>query len=135
MTNFEAVVKNNPQFVKEVIASYVSLGELKRSLTGELKHKNFYTRRKDGYEMDFLNAEYIKPVLDDIEKKYLSDIIRPFRHNVKNIRKAVCSGKYFIEINMKEACDRVWLPYFAKNSEMYSGMKENKSYSLDELGL
>lgn len=135
MTNFEAVVKNNPQFVKEVIASCVSLRELKRSLTGELKHKNFYTRRKDGYEMDFLNAEYVTPVLDDVEKKYLSDIIRPFRHNVKNIRKAVCSGKYFIEINMKEACDRVCLPYFGMNSKMYKDMKPGKSYTLDELGL
>lgn len=135
MTNFEAIIKNNPGYVKEVIAGSVSLGELKRSLTGELKHKNFYTRRRNGHEMDFLNAEYVRPTLDSIEKKYLSDVIRPFKHNVKSIRKSCCSGQYFIEINMVHNYDCVCLPYFSTKSGMYKGMELNKLYTLEELGL
>ena len=134
MTNFEAIVKYNPNYVKEVIACTTSLDELKRGLTGELKHDEFYSAR-DKREMDFLNADYIHPVLNNIEKKYLSDVIRPFKHNVKSIKKSCCSGQYFIEINMVQANDRVLLPYFNTESEMYKGMKERVNYTLKELGL
>lgn len=134
MTNFEAIVKNNPNYVKEVLACVMSVDEIERVLTGEFKHDNDYSAR-DKREMDFLNAEYIQPVLDDIEKEYLSDIIRPFRDRVKSIRKSYCSGQYFIEINMKHNYDRVCLPYFSTNSDMYKGMKARENYTLKELGL
>lgn len=135
MTNFEVIVNNNPGYIKEVIANTLTLDELKRGLTGELKHDRFYNERKNKREMDFLNAEYVAPILDDIEKKYLSDVIRPFKHNVKSIRKVYCSGRYYIEINMKHNYDRVNLPYFSINSEMYKGMKARVNYTLNELGL
>lgn len=134
MTNFEAIVKNNPNYVKEVLACVMSVDEIERVLTGELKHDNDYSAR-DKREMDFLNANYVYPVLDSIEKEYLSDVIRPFRNNVKSIKKSICSGQYFIEINMEDFHDRVTLPYFSTNSEMYKGMKERVNYTLKELGL
>lgn len=134
MTNFEAIVKNNPNYVKEVLACVMSVDEIERVLTGELKHDNDYSAR-DKREMDFLNANYVQPVLDSIEKEYLSDVIRPFRNNVKSIRKSYCSGQYFIEINMKHNYDRVCLPYFSTNSEMYKGMKARENYTLKDLGL
>ena len=133
MTNFEVMVKNNQNYVKEVLAGTVTLDELKRGLTGELKHDEFYCAR-DRDEMDFLNAEYVQPVLDSIEKEYLSNVIRPFKHNVENIRKSKCNGKYFIEINVKNY-DHACLPFFSTNSDMYKGMKFNKKYTLKELGL
>lgn len=135
MTNFEAIVKNNPNYVKEVLACVMSVDEIESVLTGELKHDKDYNTCCDKREMDFLNAEYVVPVLDNIEKKYLSDVIKPFKHNVKSIRKSYCSGQYFIEINMKHNYDRVCLPYFSTNSEMYKGMKARENYTLKELGL
>lgn len=135
MTNFEVIMKEHPQFVKECLAHTRGKRVLKAVIEGKQEHDLWYDKKNDKSELDFLNAEHKEDVLDSVEKKYLSDIIRPFRHNVKNIRKAVCSGKYFIEINMKEACDRVCLPYFYKQSRMYKGMKESKPYTLDELGL
>lgn len=134
MTNFEAIVKNNPNYVKEVLACVMSVDEIERALTGELKHDSDYSTR-DKREMNFLNANYVHPVLDAIEKEYLSNVIRPFKHNVKSIRKSICSGQYFIEINMEDFHDRVTLPYFSTNSEMYKGMKERVNYTLKELGL
>lgn len=135
MTNFETIITNKPQFVKEVLAHNVSRDTLKKVVAGDLEFYGHYRAGADRREMDFLNAKYIQPVLDDVEKKYLSDVIRPFRHNVKNIRKAFCHDSYFIEINMKRACDCVCLPYFNANSKMYKDMELNKLYTLDELGL
>lgn len=137
MTNFEVIVKNNPGYLKEVIASLTYLDDLKRATTGKLKHDDWYDAEKDGREMDFLNAEYVAPVLDDIEKKYLSDVIRPFKNRVKDIMKSksTYSEQYYIEIKMLQACDRVLLPYFSTKSGMYKGMELNKRYTLKELGL
>jgi hypothetical protein len=134
MTNFEALVKNNPQYVKELLAGLLTSDILKSALTGKLEHDICYKER-DKREMDFLNAEYVAPVLDDIEKKYLSDVIRPFKNRVKTIRKAKCDGKYFIEINMKQNYDNACLPFFSTKSGMYKGMELNKRYTLNELGL
>jgi hypothetical protein len=135
MTNFEAIVKNNPGYVKEALAANIPLDDLKCATTGELKHDDFYNNVGDKREMDFLNAEYVAPVLDDIEKKYLSDVIRPCKNRVKSIQKSRCSGQYFIEINMMQNFDRVCLPYFSTKSGMYKGMKLNTLYTPKELGL
>lgn len=136
MTNFEVIIKEHPQFVKELLACTTGVYDFKRILAGKLKHDTCYSVTEDKKEMDFLNAEYVQsPVLDDVEKKYLSDVIRPFRHNVKNIRKAFCRDSYFIEINMKRVCDCVCLPFFNANSKMYKDMELNKLYTLEELGL
>lgn len=137
MTNFETIVKNNPQFVKEVLACTTSIYDFKRALTGELKHYECYNITDDKKEMDFLNAECIPLVLDTIEKEYLSNVIRPFKHKVKYIMKSKSSysEQYYIEIKMVLTHDRVLLPYFSAKSEMYKGMELNKRYTLKELGL
>lgn len=135
MTNFEVIVKNNPGYLKEVIASLTYLDDLKRATTGELKHDGWYDKEVDRDEMNFLNAEYVQPVLDNVEKKYLSDVIRPFRNRVKSIRKTKCDSLYYIEINMAYNCDRICLPYFSRDSDMYKGMELNKVYTLNDLGL
>lgn len=135
MTNFEVLVKNNPGYVKEALAANIPLDDLKCATTGELKHDDFYNNVGDKREMDFLNTEYVQPVLDNVEKKYLSDVIRPFKHKVKSIRKTKCDSLYYIEINMMRAYDRVCLPYFSRDSDMYKGMELNKVYTLNDLGL
>ena len=75
-----------------------------------------------------------KEILDEVEKEYLSNVIRPFRDKVESISKQVniVNTDNFIEIELP--AESVCLPYFKKGS-MYNGMKENKRYSLEELGL
>lgn len=86
--------------------------------------------RPTQYETVFERKEEI---LDEAEKRYLSNIIKPFRNKVKFIEKSIDLSKgEFIEIGIKDDID-VMLPYF-KNA-MYKGMETNKQYTLEELGL
>lgn len=73
-----------------------------------------------------------KEILDEAEKKYLSDVIRPFRNKVIFIKKISGEHREFIKIVFKN--EVVPFPYFKKDS-MYKGMEPNKKYSLEELGL
>ena len=87
--------------------------------------------------MNWLLEEYKEPVLDDVEKEYLSAVIKPFRNKVKNIVKISGIGKskeQYIRIVLGEL-DFMNFPNFNKNTGMYKGMEEDKLYSLEELGL
>ena len=79
-----------------------------------------------------------KSVLTDMEKEYLSNIIKPFRDSVVTIAKRNCYGDcaYFIQIKViQNKCpEYINLPYFEKG-RMYKGMEANKDYILEELGL
>ena len=71
-------------------------------------------------------------ILDDVERKYLSAVIRPFRNRMQSIskeRNGSCEWLHFTLSN-----DSVDLPYF-KPCKMYKGMTPGRKYSLDELGL
>lgn len=75
-----------------------------------------------------------KPILDDAEKEYLKNVIKPFKDKISNISKEPSIlGKEFICINFKNE-EFMCFPYFEKNT-MYKGMKANKEYTLKELGL
>lgn len=78
-----------------------------------------------------------KEILDDVEKRYLKGVIRPFRDRVKYIKKFVfptCSS--MIEIGI-ERDNGTWhinlLPFETK--DMYKNMEDNKAYTTEELGL
>lgn len=113
---------------------------LANSVTVWINHKDMYSDK-------FLNQEIeieAKDVLDEIEKKYLKSIIRPFKDRVVSIekRKNINSEGtfYYIGIIVKHiAIDRfseaIYLPYFKPESKMYEGMELNKEYTLKELGL
>lgn len=90
-----------------------------------------------------LNGEYKvvkipKPVLDDVEKKYLSRIIRPWKNEVESIRKfkSIFDGYEFLVIKVKTEVrlNTTTLPYFKKWA-MYKGMELNKEYTIKDLGL
>ena len=92
---------------------------------------------------ELLNGEYKvvkipKPVLDDVEKEYLSYVIKPFRNSVKYFYKFTCAnGDYEAIVAKIEAYgyyDSLNFPKFKKGS-MYTGMELIKEYSLEELGL
>lgn len=104
-----------------------------------------------GFASDWFSANHIllgvligkydikKPILDDIERRYLSNFIKPFRDRVGVITKFNCGDyeKLMIEVkimNSKYKYDGCCLPRF-KNGTMYKGMELNKGYTLEELGL
>ncbi len=83
-----------------------------------------------------LEAEDPILVLDDAERKYLSDVIRPFKDKVAFIKKLCCWGNFdyeYIRIYFR-GDDSMLFPAFKKNT-MYKRMKLNKGYTLKELGL
>lgn len=85
--------------------------------------------------MNWLLEEYKEPILDDIEKEYLSAVIKPFRKRIKSIKKiGYPSNSAFISIAM-DKCEHIFLPVFELNSGMYKRMEINKVYTLKELGL
>ena len=79
-----------------------------------------------------------KPILDNIEKNYLSNIIKPFKDQVIAIAKRSANYGEFIDIMIDEGdigdCGNIYLPYFKPNS-MYKGMKVNREYTLEQLKL
>lgn len=83
----------------------------------------------------WLLEEYKEPILDDAERKYLADVIRPFRDKIDTISKFRTwdDSSQYIYIIMKDNHIST-LPVFPKGT-MYKCMKEEKHYSLKELGL
>lgn len=84
------------------------------------------------YETVFVRKE---EVLDETEKKYLTEVISPFRKRIQFIQKR----KEITEINpylriVFEDNDKLVFPYITDKT-MYKGMEVNKKYTLKELGL
>ena len=75
----------------------------------------------------------IPTILDDAERKYLRGVIEPFKEKVEYISKKTLGNKEFIGIYLINN-DFILFPYF-KKGKMYKGMKVNRKYSLEELGL
>lgn len=72
-------------------------------------------------------------ILDEAEKRYLRGVISPFRDKVIYICKTDNSnGKEYINVDLDH--DALLLPDFKSNT-MYKGMKLEKKYTLEELGL
>lgn len=87
--------------------------------------------------LEWLNQDYKEKILDDVEREYLSSVIKPFRKNVLYIFKQEKGYEHdvcFIDIVLKGS-ERIHLPYFNAESGMYAGMQPFVKYSLEELGL
>ena len=92
---------------------------------------------KEMFSDKFLNQEInitVPDILDDVEKRYLSAVIRPFRKRVDYIMKSSnsCCDKEYIFIRLDD--DFLSLPYFEAGT-MYQGMELERAYTLEELGL
>lgn len=85
--------------------------------------------------LKWLLEEAKEPVLDDVEKEYLSAVIKPFRKMISCIRKSKDprKGKNYIKIEFCDG-DCMFFPNLSNNA-MYKGMEVNKKYSLEELDL
>lgn len=85
---------------------------------------------------NWLEEEYKPNILDDVEKAYLSAVIKPFRKRIEYIEKTdnyYVDGKQFLSIGLVTG-DHCYLPFFKKGT-MYKGMEANECYTLEELGL
>lgn len=86
--------------------------------------------RATEYETVFERKEEI---LDEAEKRYLRDVIRPFRNKVTAISKEKYNYKEeYIQIDLGGTAG--YLPNFKANT-MYKKMEVDKRYTLEELGL
>lgn len=82
------------------------------------------------YETMFERKEEI---LDEVEKKYLADVVRPFKDKIESICKLMGFGKEFISIHLKNG-ESINFPYFKKGT-MYKEMQTGKRYTLEKLEL
>lgn len=103
-----------------------------KDVDGEEEYDIVKVERPVKYETIFERKEEI---LDEVEKRYLTEVIRPFRKRIQFIQKR----KEITEINpyIRIVCednDNLFFPYITDNS-MYKGMEVNKKYTLKELGL
>jgi hypothetical protein len=89
--------------------------------------------------VEWLFEDSEKQVLDEKERKYLSEVIRPFRKKIIYISKVIHHGTYrqYISIATKGKdgfIECLNFPGFEYDT-MYKGMKINRPYTLQELGL
>lgn len=78
-------------------------------------------------------CEIEKPILDKVEKRYLENLLRPFKDRVVYVKKKNISNQQYLHIQF-EGYECIELPKFEENT-MYVGMEPEKEYSLKELGL
>ena len=108
--------------------------------------EDFIKQFLDEYKEEFKNYDVNfsvtpKPqILDEVEKCYLSNIIRPFRNRVLSIAKIeTLNHEYqYIRITIDNEVGKkvhyIELPLFKSNT-MYKVMQANIEYTLEELGL
>ena len=77
-----------------------------------------------------------KPILDEVEKRYLSNVIKPFRNKIEYIAKYNDDREY-ISITYKDLNGGTFSMAFPSYDDgtMYKGMELNKRYTLKDLGL
>lgn len=86
----------------------------------------------------WLISEYKEQILTEEEREYLSSVIKPFRKFVVYIEKIKYIDGWekitFYSLNLKSWECMTNLPPF-KSEKRFKGMKFNKQYKLEELGL
>lgn len=132
-------MKNFEKYKKEVYDAIALSNSDKLLVYAGIKFNPFIDdyREYKGRLCDWLFEEYKAPILDEVEKSYLSAIIKPFRKNVRYISKTgkgYNAKEQFIKIAVNRD-EYVNLPYFNTNSRMYKGMQTFRRYTLQELGL
>lgn len=127
-----------------VIKSYLIDGYGQR--TDSLDNYNNKLERNDYDDLDIVKVERPvkyetvferkEEVLDEVEKRYLASVIKPFRDKVKYIMKynnPSRLGKEYLRISIIDDAE-INFPDFKKDF-MYKGMEAYRSYTLEELGL
>ena len=104
-------------------------------------NKNNVLMYRDFFELLAGRLEIEKPILNDSEKDYLENVLKPFKDRVVYVEKIKPGDHNYEYIGFKiiyedHRCPNNWcyLPYF-KEGTMYKNMELDKYYSLDELGI
>lgn len=117
-----------------------------KSANCNLYDEDSWINHKELFSDKFLNQELeinTPDILDEKEKEYLRNVIKPFKDRVKSIAKQNDTDSYeYISIgvsyliNKRNGCDTdyIWLPSFERGV-MYKNMEVEKKYTLEELGL
>ncbi len=152
ITYKDFIKEESKQFTKSDLKDnhIVVQGEGSKSVWINLNHNCFNEDLRDSYwDNDIIEVyEYDKlvwkrkekpvEILDEVEKKYLSDVIRPkeIKTQVEHIRKREnqLQGWQDIVIQFKKNKGTLYFPEFNSNT-MYKNMEVNKEYTLKELGL
>lgn len=102
-------------------------------------------KHKDIFNDKFLDQKIeieVPDILDEKEKEYLGNVIKPFRDRVTKIAKfeTIRGDAFYIcifvrpSVHMFLGDDTLRLPLFAKDT-MYKNMQFDVEYTLEELGL
>ena len=153
-----ATVEDIIQAYNEITKFYFDKGEdfnmytsIKKTMFEEVKDRDIVLGSGNGESqkyfrtvkdfVDFLSLPVEEEKLDNVEKRYIKDFIRPFRDDITYIKKIpiyTYTQREQIQIGYKyvynDSITTISLPPFLKNS-MYKGMKLNKEYTLEELGI
>lgn len=131
-TNLEHYLERLKSVVKEAYGSPILIfNSIHHYMDQEIEHNH-----KD-YTSDILEwmaQQYREPLLKPEEKKYLREVIRPFRKEVKSITKlnGPQRGQAFIKIQV--GFNYLNFPGFERGTR-YKGMEYCKDYTPEELGL
>lgn len=86
------------------------------------------------YDKALFLREHKEQILDEVEREYLRNVIKPFRDKVEYIQRYIrANGKIFITISIKDEYP-INFPNLT-DTTMYRGMKPNKEYTAERLGL
>ena len=131
----------NIEKYKDIVLDNMNICDIDTLLRGKCTKE--YRAFCEGFSCEGCRERFIKwlleetkePILDDVEKEYLSDVIKPFRKKISCIRKTKDprKEKNYIKIEFCDG-DRMFFLNLS-NDEMYKGMELDKKYSLEELGL
>lgn len=133
-TNLEHYQKELEKILNEEFANTsVVFDKVKKNCDSNIRSCCWTTYTRD--ILDWMAQPYKEPILDKVEREYLSAVIKPFRKMIAYIVKAqdFDDGKQCIRIILQNG-DGMHFPYL-DDDEMYKGMEVNKEYSLEELGL
>lgn len=134
--------------LKELLRAIPQSTDIKVYLDGIYEEKKLISNYKDykEYEVLIVAPSYNEDdvicialkkqksnILDDMEKEYLSYVIKPFRNRIKFVKKIKDLNKYYIYMSLKDD-DAMMFPDLP-NEKMYKNMVENQPYKLEELGL
>lgn len=131
-TNLEHYLHRLKRIIKEACdCPKLIFKDIQKYIDPEIKHTNVeYTNDI----LEWLAQEYKPELLDKVEKKYLSEVIRPFRKEVTGVVKQTDSLHYRAFLRIQLGDDYLTFPYF-KRDTMYKGMEYDKTYKPEELGL
>ncbi len=95
------------------------------------------SRRFNGVFVDLLlgEDEIEKQILDDVEKRYLECVLRPFKDDVIYVKKTLNHNYERIVYKVKTFYGYNFHSFPDFKHTMYKGMEVNKKYTLKELGL